>query len=134
MSVRHRGRGMPGRKKPMEVPVSWLPALPMSERPGEPTTLLTDMDWVPPSVPLPQAWWEPRSRGLPQALLSTAWHWPPTGNAEAQAPGNSSNAQHLSSCMYFPEHIRLSTGCSFCLVSLVIPCLSCWSQLNQHLH
>lgn len=84
MSGTGGGAGQEGRNL-WRVPVSWLPALPMAERPGEPTTPLADMDWVPPSVTLPQALWELRSRGLPQALLNTAWYWSPTGNAEAQA-------------------------------------------------
>lgn len=65
VNVRDRGRGGPGRKEPVEGASYPAPHPPHPWMPGELTTLLTDTDWIPPSVALPLALWEQRCGGLP---------------------------------------------------------------------
>lgn len=86
------------------------------------STLLMDLDWVPPSISLPPASWyrDPEGCHKPcSALPGTDAH---LEMLEAYAIQEHSCAQHLSSCTYFSKHIRLCTSSSFCL--------RCCSQLH----
>lgn len=95
-----------------KVPVTRLPTLPIPGCPGEPTTLLTDTDWIPPSVALPLALWEQRCGAISHKhCLALAPNWKCWKHRPS---GNRSCTQHFSSCTFLQIH-QLCTGCSLCL-------------------
>lgn len=89
-----------------------LPTRPMSEGPGEPATLLTDID-------SPLASWEQTSGRFPQTLLSTAWPWPPTGNAGRTGHLGTTVMPNTFPPAQMSPNTRLCADCSLCLICLV---------------
>lgn len=72
--------------------------------------------------------------------MSTAWHWPPTGNAGSTGHlgtvfvRNTFLPAHFSKYVSFVQAVPSALDAVPCFICLVTSWLSCWFQLKHHLH